>query len=110
MALNTFLPGLAAAALALLLAQAAALAQDGAARYVGVQLEVAHSLLHQALAAAEREDHARAGRLAWQASIDARLAFAVADSPHLRRDAAQVAREAAALIASLRAPEDLRSP
>src|SRR5688572_28320880 len=57
--------------LAVLCSQAAALAQDGAARYAGVQLEVAQSFLRQARAAAAREDRGRAGRLAWQASIDA---------------------------------------
>jgi hypothetical protein len=110
MALRVVFPGLGVTVFAVLLAQAAALAQDGAARYAGVQLEAAQSFLHRARAAAAREDRARAGRLAWQASIDARLALGMADSPHLRRDAAEVAREAAALIDDLRAPEGLSPP
>ena len=110
MGLRILLPGLGVAVFAVLLAQAAALAQDGAARYAGVQLEAAQSFLQRARAAAGREDNARAGRLAWQASIDARLALAMTDSPRVRSEAAEVAREAAALIAELHAPEDLRSP
>ena len=100
--------GLGAAALALGLAQAAAQAQDGAARYAGVQLEVAESFLRQARVAAARDDFGRAGRLAWQASIDARLTLGMTDSAPLRAQAAEVAREAAALIADIREPEDLR--
>lgn len=78
-------------------------AQAGAERYAGVQLELARTYLREAQTAAARGDHAQAGRLAWQASVDARLTWGMTDSPPLREDASEVLRDAASLIGELTA-------
>jgi hypothetical protein len=70
-------------------------------RYAPAQIFVAQDLLQRARAAAARGDASRAGKLAWQASLDARLAWGMTDSAELRADAARVGGEASALIADL---------
>lgn len=87
----------------LFLALAAAARADPAAteRYAPAQLRVANDLLERARAAAARGDSALAGKLAWQASFDARLAWGMSDSPHLRSEAAEVGGAASALIRRL---------
>lgn len=70
-------------------------------RYAPAQISVAQDLLQRARAAAARGDESRAGKLAWQASLDARLAWGMTDSAELRADAARVGGEASALIADL---------
>lgn len=91
------------AAISALLSSTPVAAQSGAARYAGVQLEIAQSFLRQARIAAARPDFARAGKLAWQAGVDARLAWAMADSSLLREEAAEVSRDAATLVDALAA-------
>ena len=70
-------------------------------RYAPAQISVAQDLLQRARAAAARGEAGRAGKLAWQASLDARLAWGMTDSAELRADAARVGGEASALIADL---------
>lgn len=70
-------------------------------RYAPAQLRVAQDLLERARAAAVLGDFSRAGRLAWQASLDARLAWAMTESEHLRAEAARIGGAAAKLIAGL---------
>jgi len=72
-------------------------------RYAPAQLRVANDLLESARAAAARGDSALAGKLAWQASFDARLAWGMSDSPQLRSEAAEVGTAASALIKRLAA-------
>jgi hypothetical protein len=72
-------------------------------RYAPAQLRVANDLLESARAAAARGDSALAGKLAWQASFDARLAWGMSDSPQLRSEAAEVGGAASALIKRLAA-------
>ena len=90
-------------ALALLLLLPAVCAADELAteRYAPAQISVAQDLLQRARAAAARGEAGRAGKLAWQASLDARLAWGMTDSAELRADAARVGGEASALIADL---------
>jgi hypothetical protein len=70
-------------------------------RYAPAQLRVAQDLLERARAAAVLGDFSRAGRLAWQASLDARLAWAMTESEQLRAEAARIGGAAAKLIAGL---------
>jgi Domain of unknown function (DUF4398) len=88
---------------ALLLAVAAAHAEMPTERYAPAQLRVAHDLLERARAAAANGDIARAGKLAWQASFDARLAWGMTESQHLRAEAAEVGGAASALVTRLAA-------
>jgi len=88
--------------LALVLAGAAdGLAEPATERYAPAQIRVAQDFLESARAAAARGDSARAGKLAWQASLDARLAWAMTESQALRDDAAEVGSAASELIARL---------
>jgi hypothetical protein len=89
--------------LALFLLTAAALSHGERAteRYAPAQLRVAQDLLERARAAAVLGDFSRAGRLAWQASLDARLAWAMTESAHLRAEAARIGGAAAKLTARL---------
>lgn len=87
--------------LVLLLAVAAAHAEMPTERYAPAQLRVAHDLLERARAAAANGENARAGKLAWQASLDARLAWGMTESQHLRAEAAGVGGAASALVARL---------
>src|SRR5687767_2260 len=70
-------------------------------RYAPAQLSVANDLLERARAAAARGDSALAGKLAWQASFDARLAWGMSESEQLRAEAAEVGGAASALIKRL---------
>lgn len=58
-------------------------------------------MLEQARAAAALGETARAGRLAWQASLDARLAWGMTESPQLRAEAAELGGKANALVKQL---------
>ena len=89
-------------ALALLL-PALALAEAPTERYAPAQLAVAQQMLERARVAALRGDAALAGRLAWQASLDARLTWAMTRSEALRADAAAIARAARVLVTRLAA-------
>jgi hypothetical protein len=85
----------------LLIAAPASWAERATARYAPVQLRVAQDLLDRARAAAVLGDLPLAGKLAWQANLDARLAWAMSDSTELRADAAEVGGAAATLINQL---------
>ena len=82
----------------LLIAAPGSQAEQATARYAPVQLRVAQDFLDRARAAAVLGNLPLAGKLAWQASLDARLAWAMSDSTALRADAAEVGGAAAALI------------
>lgn len=82
---------------------AGARADPATERYAPAQLRVANDLLERARTAAARGDSALAGKLAWQASFDARLAWGMSDSPHLRSEAAEVAGAANTLVRRLAA-------
>jgi hypothetical protein len=85
----------------LLAAPPSALGEPATARYAPAQLRVAQNLLEHARAAAALGEVGRAGKLAWQASLDARLAWGMSESPYLRAEAAAVGGAASALIARL---------
>jgi hypothetical protein len=86
----------------LMLLPAAALADELATeRYAPAQIYVAQDLLERARAAAARGDASRAGQLAQQASLDARLAWGMTESEPLRADAARIGGQASALIEDL---------
>jgi len=72
-------------------------------RYAPVQLRVAKDLLERARAYAALGELGQAGRFAWQASFDARLAWGMTESSHLRAEAAEVGGEASALVTRIRA-------
>jgi|SRR5919109_4477985 hypothetical protein len=72
-------------------------------RYAPAQLRVAQDLLERARVAAARGDHALAGKLAWQASLDARITWAMTESEWLRAKAAQVGGAARMLVTRLAA-------
>jgi hypothetical protein len=76
-------------------------------RYAPAQLFVAQGFLERARAAAESGDAGLAGKLAFQASLDARLAWGMTESAALRREAAQVGSAASALIHRLADESDL---
>lgn len=90
-----------ALALLLLLPAVCSAEELATERYAPAQIFVAQDLLQRARAAAARGDATRAGKLAWQASLDARLAWGMTESAELRADAARVGGEASALIADL---------
>jgi hypothetical protein len=81
-----------------LLLAAAAHAELPTERYAPVQLGMAHDFLDKAREAASLGDRALAGKLAWQASLDARLAWGMTESEALRAEAAEVGGAARALI------------
>jgi hypothetical protein len=89
-------------ALALFLALPAH-AETATERYAPAQLHVAHDLLEQARAAAALGELRRAGTLAWQASLDARLAWRMTESAQLRAEATAIGRAARALVGRLAA-------
>jgi hypothetical protein len=70
-------------------------------RYAPAQLRVAQDLLDRARAFAALGEVERAGKLAWQANLDARLAWGMTESPHLRAEAAEVGGAARALVTRL---------
>jgi len=80
--------------LACFIALPAAAAPPATERYAPDQLEMAQQSLLQARAASQLGDRSLAGRLAWQASVDARLAYGMSDSPAVQSAAAQVLGEA----------------
>ena len=84
-----------------LLSSTASHAELPTERYAPAQLRVAQDMLERAHAAAALGDDARAGRLAWQARLDARLAWRMTESQELRADAAELSEAAAELIATL---------
>ena len=79
----------------------AAHAELATERYAPAQIRMAQDVLERARAAAALGDVARAGKLAWQASLDARLAWAMTESAALRADAAEVGGAALTLTARL---------
>jgi hypothetical protein len=88
--------------LAVLLGCAApAWAELATEHYAPVQLRVAQEFLDRARAAAVIGELSLAGKLAWQAKLDARLAWGMSESPSLRAEAAEVGGAAAALIDEL---------
>lgn len=86
-----------------LLAPPAASAELATERYAAAQLSVARDLLARARAAAAQGDHALAGKLAWQASLDARITWAMTESQWLRAEAARVGGAARMLVTRLAA-------
>jgi|SRR5919197_5533290 hypothetical protein len=91
----------AALLLALACAPPAAHAERATERYAPVQLALAQRFLREAQAAAAAADRARAGELAWQASLDARLAWKMTDRAPLRAQAEAIAAQAADLMQAL---------
>jgi hypothetical protein len=69
-------------------------AEPPTARYAAAQLALAQSELDGARAALQMHDYPLARQLAAQADLDARLAWAMSDSPFLRRAALDLARRA----------------
>ena len=90
--MRMFVPAL----IALMLA-APASAERATERYAPAQLDVARSLLENARAHAALGEFGRAEALARQASLDARLAWGMTESEHLRAEAARLGGAAAAL-------------
>ena len=86
-----------------LLPLAAARAENATEHYAPVQLRVARELLESARARAALGETERAARLAWQASLDARLAWGMTESELLRAEAAEVGGAASALASRLAA-------
>ncbi|HEX6157854.1 MAG TPA: hypothetical protein VFZ54_17645 [Burkholderiales bacterium] len=84
--------------LALLAASAALRAEPATERYAPAQLGAGYALLERARGAAALGDAGLAGKLAWQASLDARLAWKMTESPVLRADAAALGGAAASLV------------
>ena len=76
-------------------------AESPTERYAPAQLGVARDFLEQARAAALRGESERAGKLAWQAALDARLAWRMTHSEHLRAEAARIAASAGLLVGRL---------
>jgi hypothetical protein len=70
-------------------------------RYAPAQLRVAQTLLEQARAHAALGELELARRLAWQATVDARLAWGMTESTHLRAEAAEVGGAASVLATRL---------
>lgn len=79
----------------------AAYAELPTERYAPAQIRMAQEVLEKARAAAALGDFSRAGKLAWQASLDARLAWAMTESAVLRADAAKIGGAALKLNARL---------
>src|SRR5688572_13112708 len=79
----------------------AAYAELATERYAPAQIRMAQEVLEKAHAAAALGDLSRAGKLAWQASLDARLAWAMTESAVLRADAAEIGGAALKLNARL---------
>jgi hypothetical protein len=87
--------------LASLCFSATAHAERPTERYAPAQLSVAQDMLERARAAAALGETARAGRLAWQAGLDARLAWGMTESDVLRAEAAEIGGKAHALVTNL---------
>ena len=91
------------AALILLCTSLALHAELATERYAPAQLSVALDMLERARARAALGEAARAAKLAWQARLDAALAWRMTESAQLRNDALSVRRAADALISRLAA-------
>lgn len=89
------------AALALLLAVPAAHAGPATAPLAPGQLRMAEIALEHAEAALAIGEYDIADKLAWQAGLDARLAWSMTDSQFVRRDAAELHAQSLALRAQL---------
>ena len=76
-------------------------AEPATERYAPAQLRMGYDVLERARAAAARGETGLAGQLAWQASLDARLAWGMTESPLLRAEAAELGGSANALIRRL---------
>lgn len=78
------------------------LAQAGRAtdRFAPGQLQLAEDSLQQARAADAAGDYRRAGTLAREAGVDARITWGMTDDDRLRAQAASVAEQAGALARS----------
>jgi hypothetical protein len=87
------------ALLAALVFAGTAVADDlrATARYAPAQLQMAQQSLERAREAALMGQASLAGTLAWDASVDARLAWEMSDSPAIRGAAARVFQEASLL-------------
>jgi hypothetical protein len=94
-----------ALALVFLIAVPAAHADPATERYAPAQLSVAKHLLESARAYAALGEVGRAGKLARQATFDARLAWGMTESPYLRAEAAEVGGAASDLATRLTAPQ-----
>jgi len=81
-----------------LLVPLAAAAENATARYAPAQLEMAQQSMQRAREALLMGEGSLAGRLAWQASVDARLAWAMSEAAAVRAPAAAIAAEAARLV------------
>lgn len=75
-----------------------ALAEPATERYAPGQLQLAQEELAQARDALRAGNLPLAGTLAWQAELDARLAWRMSESAALRAAAATVAQEAQRLV------------
>jgi len=84
--------------LALLVLPFAASADNATARYAPAQIEMAQRSLERAREAMVMGEGSLAGQLAWQASVDARLAWAMSDSAAVRTPASAIAAEASRLV------------
>ena len=78
-------------------------AEPATERYAPAQLRMGYDLLERARTAVARGEAELAGQLAWQASLDARLAWGMTESPALRAEAAELGGSANALIRRLAA-------
>lgn len=85
----------------MVLAATMAHAETPTERYAPAQLRVARDFLEQAKLAALRGESERAGKLAWQAGLDARLAWGMTESEHLRAEAARIGASASVLVGRL---------
>jgi hypothetical protein len=81
-----------------LLVPLAAVAEGPTARYAPAQLDIAQQSMQGAREALLMGERALAARLAWQASVDARLAWGMSDSPSVHSAGAQVLSEARTLV------------
>jgi hypothetical protein len=81
-----------------LFATSAAAQPPATERYAPAQLEMAQQSLLRAREASLLGEQALAGKLAWQASVDARLAWGMSDSPSVHSAAARVLSEARNLV------------
>ena len=81
-----------------LLVPVTAAAQSATARYAPDQLEMAQQSMQRAREALLMGEGSLAGQLAWEASVDARLAWAMSDAADVRAPAAAIAAEAERLV------------
>lgn len=83
---------------AALLFPLAAAADDATARFAPDQLAMAQQSMQRAREAMLMGEGSLAGQLAWEASVDARLAWAMSDAAAVRAPAAAIAAEASRLV------------